>query len=202
MLRISIASDHRGIHIKARLVQTLTASGFTVVDEGTDSEQSVDYPDFARIVADKVSRGEVDRGILICGTGIGMSIAANKFTGVRAASCYDEVMVEMSRRHNDVNILCLPGDMIGERPIDELVLMWLNTDFDGGRHVQRIRKITELEVRGVSPGTASSCGEGSSSDTPALTGNNGSNADQPSKVDPSNVGEGPLPSSDLLSRNE
>ena len=196
MLRISIASDHRGIHIKARLVQTLTASGFTVLDEGTDSEQSVDYPDFARIVANKVSQGEVDRGILICGTGIGMSIAANKFAGVRAASCYDEVMVEMSRRHNDVNILCVPGDMIGHRPIDELVLMWLNTDFDGGRHVQRIQKITELEVRGDSPGTARSCGDPTASEKHASKGNACSPADA------SHGNEKSLPSSDLLSRNE
>lgn len=145
MLKISIASDHRGVQIKGRLIQSLTANGFEVFDEGTDSEQAVDYPDFARLVALKVSRGEVDRGILICGTGIGMSITANKFRGVRAASCYDEVMVEMSRRHNDVNVLCLPGDMIGERPIDDLVLMWLNTDFDGGRHAQRVQKISEIE---------------------------------------------------------
>ncbi len=145
MLRISIASDHRGVKIKNRLIQALTANGFVVFDEGTDSDQAVDYPDFARLVALKVSRGEVDRGILICGTGIGMSITANKFSGVRAASCYDEVMVEMSRRHNDVNVLCLPGDMIGERPIDDLVLMWLNTEFDGGRHAQRVQKISEIE---------------------------------------------------------
>jgi ribose 5-phosphate isomerase B len=145
MLRISIASDHRGVHIKRRLVQTLTANAFTVFDEGTHSDQAVDYPDFAQVVAHKVSSGEADRGILICGTGIGMSITANKFAGVRAASCYDEVMVEMSRRHNDVNVLCLPGDMIGERPIDELVLMWLKTEFDGGRHAQRVDKIAQIE---------------------------------------------------------
>ena len=144
-MRIAIASDHRGVHIKARLVQTLVNAGFSVLDEGTDSEQSVDYPDFARLVALQVSRGEVDRGILICGTGIGMSITANKFSGVRAASCYDEVMVEMSRRHNDVNILCLPGDLIGDRSIDDLVLMWLNTEFDGGRHAQRVHKISTIE---------------------------------------------------------
>ncbi len=145
MMTISIASDHRGVHIKARLIQALTAAGFTVLDEGTDSETAVDYPDFAKQVAKKVSDGSADRGILICGTGIGMAIAANKFPGVRAAPCYDEVMVEMSRRHNNVNILCLPGDMIGERPIDDLVLMWLNTDFEGGRHESRLEKIAALE---------------------------------------------------------
>ena len=145
MLKIAIASDHRGLKIKNRLIQSLQASGYQLLDQGTDSDQPVDYPDFARIVAEKVSKGEAERGILICGTGIGMSIAANKFEGVRAASCYDEVMVEMSRRHNDVNILCLPGDLIGDRSVDDLVKMWLKTEFDGGRHLQRIEKITELE---------------------------------------------------------
>ena len=145
MLKICLGSDHRGVHIKARLIQTLSAAGFEVIDEGTDSEHSVDYPDYARHVAEKVSRGEAQRGILICGTGIGMAIAANKFRGVRAAPCYDEVMVEMSRRHNDVNVLCLPGDLIGERPIDELVLMWLQTEFDGGRHAGRVQKIDDIE---------------------------------------------------------
>ena len=145
MLKIAIASDHRGLKIKNRLIQSLQASGYQLLDQGTDSDQPVDYPDFARIVAEKVSKGEAERGILICGTGIGMSIAANKFEGVRAASCYDEVMVEMSRRHKDVNILCLPGDLIGDRSVDDLVKMWLKTEFDGGRHLQRIEKITELE---------------------------------------------------------
>ncbi|MEC7678517.1 MAG: ribose 5-phosphate isomerase B [Planctomycetota bacterium] len=145
MLKIAIASDHRGLKIKNRLIQSLQASGYQLLDQGTDSDQPVDYPDYARIVAEKVSKGEAERGILICGTGIGMSIAANKFEGVRAASCYDEVMVEMSRRHNDVNILCLPGDLIGDRSVDDLVKMWLKTEFDGGRHLQRIEKITELE---------------------------------------------------------
>lgn len=145
MLKIAIASDHRGLKIKNRLIQSLQVSGYQLLDQGTDSDQPVDYPDYARIVAEKVSKGEAERGILICGTGIGMSIAANKFEGVRAASCYDEVMVEMSRRHNDVNILCLPGDLIGDRSVDDLVKMWLKTEFDGGRHLQRIEKITELE---------------------------------------------------------
>lgn len=145
MFAIAIGSDHRGVHIKARLVQALVAAGYTVFDEGTDSDRAVDYPDYAQPVARKVSNGEAERGILICGTGIGMSIAANKFGGVRAASCYDEVMVEMSRRHNDVNVLCLPGDMIGDRPIDDLVLMWLQTEFDGGRHEVRVQKIAAME---------------------------------------------------------
>jgi len=148
MMRISFASDHRGVAIKGRLVQRLSDVGYEVFDEGTDCGDAVDYPDFAEIVAGKVSRGEAERGILICGTGIGMAIAANKFQGVRAASCYDEVMVELSRRHNDVNILCLPGDLIGDRPVDDLVLMWLRTEFEGGRHHRRIKKIQKIERNG------------------------------------------------------
>jgi ribose 5-phosphate isomerase B len=145
MLRISFASDHRGVSIKGRMIQKLIESGFEVFDEGTHSEEAVDYPDFATIVAQKVSRGDADRGILICGTGIGMAITANKFPGVRAAPCYDELMVELSRKHNDVNVLCLPGDLIGDRPIDEMVLMWLRTEFEGGRHGRRIDKIQAIE---------------------------------------------------------
>ncbi len=144
-LRICLGSDHRGVRIKGRLLQTLTSEGFDVCDEGTHNDTAIDYPDIAQKVALKVSSGEADRGILICGTGIGMSIVANKFHGVRAAPCYDEVMVEMSRRHNNINVLCLPGDLIGERPIDDLVLMWINTDFDGGRHDSRLNKIDQLE---------------------------------------------------------
>ena len=145
MLRISLGSDHRGIAIRPRLIQTLESNGYQCSDEGTFGAKACDYPDIAAVVARKVSLGEVDRGILICGTGIGMAITANKFAGVRAAPCYEKVMVEMARRHNDVNVLCLPGDMIGDRPIDELVLLWLKTDFEGGRHARRIEKIQHLE---------------------------------------------------------
>lgn len=144
-MRISIGSDHRGVQVKSRLIQSLEAHSFKVSDEGTHGDSSVDYPDFAETVARRVSGGEAERGILICGTGIGMAITANKFSGVRAAACYDEVMVEMSRRHNNVNVLCLPGDLIGERSVDDLVLMWLQTDFDGGRHAERVQKIEKIE---------------------------------------------------------
>lgn len=144
-MRVCLASDHRGFHVKRRLMQSIVQHGYDVTDEGADSEQACDYPDYAKIVAGKVSRNEADRGILICGTGIGMSIVANKFPGVRAASCYDEVLVELSRRHNDVNVLCLPGDLIGDRQIDDLVLMWLRTNFEGGRHEGRLTKINEIE---------------------------------------------------------
>ncbi|MEO1526462.1 MAG: ribose 5-phosphate isomerase B [Planctomycetota bacterium] len=144
-MRISIGSDHRGVQVKSRLVQTLESNGFEVFDEGTHGDSSVDYPDFAEVVARRVGQGHADRGILICGTGIGMAITANKFCGVRAAPCYDEVMVEMSRRHNNVNVLCLPGDLIGDRSVDDLVLMWLQTEFDGGRHADRVQKIGQIE---------------------------------------------------------
>jgi ribose 5-phosphate isomerase B len=144
-MRISIGSDHRGVHIKSRLVSSLTSAGHEVEDLGTDCEKSVDYPDFASAVCRRVAAGDVERGILICGTGIGMAIAANKFKGVRAANCYDQVMAELCRRHNNVNVLCLPGDLIGDRPVDELVNIWLTTEFDAGRHERRLEKIVRIE---------------------------------------------------------
>ena len=98
-------------------------------------------------MARKVSSGEVDRGILICGTGIGMCIAANKFPGVRAAPCHDDLTAEMSRRHNDLNMLCLSADMLGEKLIDRMVEIWMNTEFEGGRHARRVEKIGELEQK-------------------------------------------------------
>ena len=150
-MRISIGSDHRGFHIKAKLAELLKKLGHEVDDEGTHDSQSVDYPDIAAAVAGKISRGEAERGILICGTGIGMAIAANKLPGVRAAACHDEVTAEMSRRHNDVNVLCLSGDMLGERRMDRMAQIWLETEFDGGRHARRISKISALEARGSTP---------------------------------------------------
>lgn len=144
-MQISIGSDHRGIQVKAGLFELLKRLGHEVVDEGTNDNDSVDYPDIAARVARKVSCGTVDRGILICGTGIGMAIVANKFAGVRAATCENEVTAEMSRRHNDVNVLCLSADMIGNRNVDHLVEIWLETEFEGGRHARRIEKILGLE---------------------------------------------------------
>ena len=144
-MRVALGSDHRGVQVKSRLIQALQQAKYEVFDEGTLGDQSVDYPDFAEAVAKRVASGEVQRGILICGTGIGMAITANKFRGVRAEPCYDEVMVEMSRRHNDINVLCLPGDLIGDRSIDDMVLRWLQTEFDGGRHADRLAKIDKIE---------------------------------------------------------
>ena len=145
-MRVSIGSDHRGFQLKAVLIDLLNSVGHQVSDEGTSDNQSVDYPDFASAVASKVSRGESDRGILICGTGIGMAIVANKFSGIRAATCHDEATAEVSRRHNDANVLCLSGDMLGEHVVDQLVKVWMTTEFDGGRHARRVEKIRRLEA--------------------------------------------------------
>ncbi|HEV3025797.1 MAG TPA: ribose 5-phosphate isomerase B [Pirellulales bacterium] len=144
-MRIAIGSDHRGFAVKQRLIEVLKRLSQETVDVGTHGTESVDYPDVAAIVGGQVSRGEVDRGILICGTGIGMSIAANKLPGVRAATCHDDLTAEMSRRHNDVNVLCLSADMLGEKLIDRMVEIWLKTDFEGGRHARRVEKIRQLE---------------------------------------------------------
>lgn len=147
-MRIAVGSDHRGYDLRTKIIELLGRLGQQVVDVGTRSaDEPVDYPDIAAAVAEKVSHGEVERGILICGTGLGMSIVANKFPGVRAAPCHDDLTAEMSRRHNDLNVLCLSGDMLGERLVDRLVEIWLKTEFEGGRHARRVGKISELESR-------------------------------------------------------
>lgn len=144
-MKIAIASDHRGFHLKEKVISLLKVKGHAVIDDGPANEASVDYPDFAALVAKKVSSGEVERGILICGTGIGMAISANKFPGVRAAACADEVTAELSRRHNDLNILCLSGDLLSSRVTERLVEIWMETEFEGGRHARRIDKIGDIE---------------------------------------------------------
>src|SRR3954470_19471478 len=126
-MRIAIASDHRGYHLKERVISLLRGKGHEVTDEGPASEASVDYPDFAALVAKRVGSGEVDRGILICGTGIGMAISANKFPGIRAAACADEVTAELSRRHNDLNVLCLSGDLLSANSTERVVVKWIET---------------------------------------------------------------------------
>ena len=147
-MRIAVGSDHRGYGLRSKIVELLTRLGQEVVEVGSqDRDEPVDYPDVAAAVAEKVSSGEVDRGILICGTGLGMSIVANKFPGVRAAPSHDDLTAEMSRRHNDLNVLCLSGDMLGERLMDRLVEIWLKTEFEGGRHARRVQKITDMERR-------------------------------------------------------
>jgi ribose 5-phosphate isomerase B len=145
-MRIAIGSDHRGYDAKRRLVDSLRQRGHEVHDVGSDGTQtSVDYPDFAFEVATRVNSAQADRGILIDGSGIGMCIAANKVKGVRAAPCHDTVTAEMSRRHNDANVLCLSADLLGEELIERMVRIFLETDFEAGRHARRVDKITKFE---------------------------------------------------------
>jgi ribose 5-phosphate isomerase B len=144
-MRIAIGSDHRGYDVKRRIVSLLQRLGHDVLDVGPVSGENVDYPDFAFQVAQAVHEGRVDRGILTCGTGIGMCIAANKVDGVRAAPCHDSITAEMSRRHNDANVLCLSADLLGGELLDRMVKIWLETDFEGGRHARRVDKIDRFE---------------------------------------------------------
>ena len=144
-MNIAIGSDHRGFEAKTRIVSILHQLGHEVFDTGPDVRECVDYPDFAFEVARAVGEGRAERGILICGTGIGMCIAANKVRGVRAAPCHDAITAEMSRRHNDANVLCLSADLLGEDLIDRMVRIWLETPFDGGRHARRVEKIARFE---------------------------------------------------------
>jgi ribose 5-phosphate isomerase B len=145
-MRIAVGADHRGFAIRARIVDLLRGLGHEVEDLGTFSAEACDYPDIGAQVARKVSHHEVERGILICGTGLGMCITANKFHGVRAAPCHDDLTAEMSRRHNDANILCLSADLLGEKLVDHMVEMWLQTPFEGGRHARRVGKICDIEA--------------------------------------------------------
>jgi ribose 5-phosphate isomerase B len=151
-MRIAVGSDHRGYMIRSKVMDLLRRLGHEVIDVGTTNAEPVDYPDIAADVAGKVSRGEVERGILVCGSGLGMCIAANKFPGVRAAPCHDDLTAEMSRRHNDLNVLCLSSDLLGEKLVDRMVELWLNTPFEGGRHARRIAEITKLEEEHLSKG--------------------------------------------------
>jgi len=144
-MKVAIGSDHRGFDVKRRIVSLLDQLHHDVLDLGTTGRESADYPDFAFQVGLAVSEGRVDRGILICGTGIGMCIAANKVKGVRAAPCHDIVTAEMSRRHNDANVLCLSADLLGDEQIDRLVRIWLETNFESGRHARRVDKIIRFE---------------------------------------------------------
>jgi ribose 5-phosphate isomerase B len=145
IMRIIVGSDHRGFEVKRNVIELCRRLGHEVIDAGTYTADPVDYPDVAAAVARKVAGQEVERGILICGSGIGMSIVANKFPGVRAAPCHDDLSAEMSRRHNDLNVLCISSDMLGEKLIDRMVETWLVTEFEGGRHARRVSKIGELE---------------------------------------------------------
>ncbi len=152
-MKIAVGNDHRGVAIKQRLISLLRDLGHEASDLGASAQTSVDYPDYAITVAESVSAGKVDRGILICGTGHGMCIAANKVSGIRAANCRDIVDAELSRRHNDSNIMCLSADLIGEEQIEKMVQSWLTTDFEGGRHARRIEKVAAYEKGHKAPGS-------------------------------------------------
>jgi ribose 5-phosphate isomerase B len=144
-MKIAIGSDHRGFSAKGRILSVLHQLGHEVIDAGPHGPESVDYPDYAFAVAQAVGAGQAERGILICGTGIGMCIAANKVPGVRAAPCHDCITAEMSRRHNDANVLCLSADLLGEDLVERMVRIWLETPFESGRHARRVAKITQFE---------------------------------------------------------
>ena len=144
-MKIAVASDHRGVHVRARILDIIQGLGFEGVDFGTNGEESVDYPDYASKVAGAVSSAEVDRGILVCGTGIGMCIVANKFGGVRAAPVHDDITAALSRQHNDLNVLCLSADLISDQALDRIVATWLKTEFEGGRHARRLEKLAKIE---------------------------------------------------------
>jgi len=138
---ILIGSDHAAFGLKEKIKDLLFNLGYGVEDAGTDSEDSVNYADFGKKVAGAVSAGDYPRGILLCGTGLGMSMVANRFKGVRAALCSDIFSVQMSRQHNDSNILVLGGRVVGDILAFELVKTWLNTEFEGGRHLDRIKTL-------------------------------------------------------------
>lgn len=145
-MKIAVGADHRANEVVKQVVQSLKASGHEVhqMGEGCCSNSS-DYPDQAYPVAKAVADGTADRGILFCGTGIGMSIAANKVDGVRAALVHDEIGARICRQHNNANVLCLSADMLGMRIIEQIISAWIDTPFDGGRHARRIAKITAIE---------------------------------------------------------
>jgi ribose 5-phosphate isomerase B len=144
-MKIALGNDHRGFYTKQRLKRLLEELGHEVIDCGAADDASSDYPDYAIPPCELVAKGKVDRAILMCGSGIGMTIAANKVAGIRAALCHDELTAEMSRRHNDANVLCLAADLLGEELIHRMVEVWLATSFDGGRHTRRVQKVMAAE---------------------------------------------------------
>lgn len=146
-MRLIIGSDHAGFDLKEAIRAECRRLGVDLADAGPTTAESVDYPDFGAAVAGRVAAGEFDRGILICGSGIGMSITANKFRGIRAGLCFTPEMAELSRRHNDTNILVLPGRFVSVETGLAMVRAWLDAPFDGGRHARRLEKIRLIEER-------------------------------------------------------
>jgi ribose 5-phosphate isomerase B len=144
-MKIAVGCDHAGVELKREILTLLKKAGAEALDFGAHDETSVDYPDFGAKAAGAVSRGEVARGVLICGTGLGMCIVANKFKGVRAALCHDVYTARLSRLHNDANVLVMGGRVIGKGLAAEILDVWLKTPYEGGRHDRRLKKISDIE---------------------------------------------------------
>jgi len=144
-MKIAVGSDHRGFEAKQQVKAIITQLGHECIDFGTNDSNPVDYPDSAYATAMAVATKKADRGILACATGLGMSIAANKIKGIRAALCHDELSAQISRDHNDANVLCISGDQVGEVLLRKIVEVWLKTEFAGGRHQRRVNKIAAIE---------------------------------------------------------
>jgi ribose 5-phosphate isomerase B len=146
--RLPIASDHAGFELKGKLVRHLESLGFEVADLGTASEESTDYADYAHPLAHDISSGDARRGVLLCGTGLGMSYVANRYPHVRAAVAWTPEIAALARRHNDANVLVLPARFLSEADAHSILDTWLATPFDGGRHARRVEKIERSEVTG------------------------------------------------------
>jgi ribose 5-phosphate isomerase B len=144
-MKIALGADHAGFELKERIRQHLLKQGVDVKDQGTNSGESVDYPDFARLVGEEVARKNADWGILVCGSGIGMAMAANKVPGIRAARATSELEAQLSREHNDANVLTVGARLSDEATALKIVDRWLQTPFAGGRHARRVEKIAALE---------------------------------------------------------
>ncbi|MBN1456265.1 MAG: ribose 5-phosphate isomerase B [Sedimentisphaerales bacterium] len=149
-MKIAVASDHRGVKAIEQVKAIISQLKHECIDFGSNDEHPVDYPDMAYQAAKAVSEKTADMAILVCGTGIGMCIAANKVKGVRAALCYDELNAQISRHHNNANVLCLSGDLLGTTVLRKMVETWLTTEFSGGRHQRRVDKISAIE-NGIDP---------------------------------------------------
>jgi ribose 5-phosphate isomerase B len=152
-MRIAVGSDHAGFHLKEHVKAELNALGHDVIDVGPASSGSVDYPQFAADAARLVGGGEADRGVLACGSGVGVAIVANKVAGVRAVNAHDPAEAEMARRHNDANVVTLSGSRLGPQQVDSIVATFLRTEFEGGRHARRVGQINALDTARAEPDT-------------------------------------------------
>jgi ribose 5-phosphate isomerase B len=148
MNKIIIGCDHGGLELKNEIISHLNKRGIEVVDVGTYTLDSCNYPDYAKALCTRIQSGEFERGILVCGTGIGMSMAANKHNGIRAACCSDTFSARMTRMHNDANVLCLGGRVVGAGLACDMVDLFIDTEFEGGRHATRVAMLSELEKNG------------------------------------------------------